>query len=203
MVKMTPEQAAEVLRKYIEWKQEMPVLHPDHLELNAALETAIECMSNTPCQHCKDPKGFELGQVCKHCQQPFRSTHPATPTQSNQSESLEEIAIACLSEIHKNASLCSNNDEQHIFICGFVAGFNHSIPTPTDEFELKPCDNCYQLTNHIGDVCQKCKPKTPTDEQIGEVFDEYADFPAFQQPSMTRTAAIKFAREVLSLIKTY
>lgn len=25
------------------------------------------------------------------------------------------------------------------------------------EFVLKFCDNCYQMTNHIGKICQKCK----------------------------------------------
>lgn len=112
---MTPQQAAEVLRKKKESLQFNSSAQA--LEEYMALETAIGCMSNTPCQHCKDPQGFELGQVCKHCQQPFRSALHATPT----------------------------------------------------------------------------------DEQIGEVFDEYADFPAFQKPSMTRTAAIPFAREILML----
>jgi hypothetical protein len=26
-------------------------------------------------------------------------------------------------------------------------------------FVLKPCPRCYQMTNHIGDVCQKCKKR--------------------------------------------
>lgn len=117
---MTPQQAAEVLRKRLQNLRFFS--SPKAKEQAAAIETAIECIINTPCQHCEDPKGFELGQVCKHCQQPFRSALPATPT--------------------------------------------------------------------------------PTDEQIGEVFDEYADFPLFQHPSMTRTAAIRFAKALFGQFKS-
>lgn len=144
---MTPEQAAEVLREVLpdayNMSFETSIVSSD---LTAALETAIECLT---------------------------TAHPATPTLSNESESLEEIAIACLSEIHKDAFLCSNNDEQHIFICGFVAGFNHATPTPTDE-------------------------------QIGKLFDQHTDVSVLLNPispthAMTRTAAIRFARELLKI----
>lgn len=33
-----------------------------------------------------------------------------------------------------------------------------------NNFELQPCDKCFQLTNHLNGVCQKCKPIT--DEQF-------------------------------------
>ena len=28
------------------------------------------------------------------------------------------------------------------------------------EYRLEFCEECFQMTNHIGDECQKCKSKT-------------------------------------------
>ena len=48
---------------------------------------------------------------------------------------------------------------------------------------------------------------TPTDEQIGKLFDQHTDVSVLLNPispthAMTRTAAIQFAREVLTLGKS-
>jgi len=34
-----------------------------------------------------------------------------------------------------------------------------TAPEPDGEFELKFCEECFQMTNHIGNICQKCKSK--------------------------------------------
>lgn len=43
--------------------------------------------------------------------------------------------------------------------------------TPFEEFELLPCEKCLQLTNHLNDVCQKCKG-----QEIVEKFKEIISF---------------------------
>lgn len=53
------------------------------------------------------------------------------------------------------------------------------------EFELKFCDKCFQMTNHISDVCQKClivnEAKTfceNLDELEGEAWsNDYEELP--------------------------
>ena len=36
------------------------------------------------------------------------------------------------------------------------------------EFYLDFCETCFSMTNHIDDVCQKCKPKPKFDKDLGE-----------------------------------
>jgi hypothetical protein len=38
------------------------------------------------------------------------------------------------------------------------------------DYELTFCENCYQMTNHIGDECQKCKNVTDLEEKLLEIF---------------------------------
>lgn len=35
----------------------------------------------------------------------------------------------------------------------------HKKWAKSNEFELAFCDKCFQMTNHINGVCQKCKSK--------------------------------------------
>jgi len=45
-----------------------------------------------------------------------------------------------------------------------------SQPSPVmsaEQFELKPCDKCLQLTNHIGNICQKCVAKMSAEQVDG------------------------------------
>lgn len=39
-------------------------------------------------------------------------------------EMLEQKAKEALQEIHKHTTLCCDDDEEHIFICGYNAGYN-------------------------------------------------------------------------------
>ena len=42
------------------------------------------------------------------------------------------------------------------------------------EFRLDYCDECMQMTNHIGDECQKCKVKeNKTSRYEDEDIDDY------------------------------
>lgn len=39
---------------------------------------------------------------------------------------------------------------------------NDGCGEPAHNYELKLCKKCGQMTNHLLDICQKHKPKTPT-----------------------------------------
>lgn len=50
------------------------------------------------------------------------------------------------------------------------------------EFRLDFCDECFQMTNHIGDECQKCKAKElkkynldiDDDEEIKNNYEKFS-----------------------------
>ena len=35
--------------------------------------------------------------------------------------------------------------------------FLHSVSVSLPEYELNFCEKCYQMTNHLNGICQKCK----------------------------------------------
>jgi hypothetical protein len=58
-----------------------------------------------------------------------------------------------------NGSIFSKIDERLI----------NPIPSEeSKEFELKFCEKCIQMTNHIDGVCQKCKPIKSAEEMVVE-----------------------------------
>lgn len=52
---------------------------------------------------------------------------------------------------------CSFDDPEGIRNVSGVNLTSEQSNKSETEFELKACDNCFQMTNHIGEVCQKCK----------------------------------------------
>ena len=63
------------------------------------------------------------------------------------------------------------------------------------------------LTAALETAIECMSASTPTDEQIGKLFDQHTDVSVLLNPispthAMTRTAAIQFARDVLTLGKS-
>lgn len=50
------------------------------------------------------------------------------------SEEIEKMAEDALKEIHQHTTLCVNENEEHIFLCGFNAGIRNKVK----EFSSKP-----------------------------------------------------------------
>ena len=94
-----------------------------------------------------------------------------------------------------------------------------SASTPTDYCPCTPDETTGEMSANEGktwqcNICGKTvnpsdhtRLNTPTDEQIGKLFDQLTDVSVLLNPispthAMTRTAAIQFAREVLTLGKS-
>ena len=73
---------------------------------------------------------------------------------------------------------------------------------------ISPPLNHANIPNAALETAIECmSASTPTDEQIGKLFDQHTDVSVLLNPispthAMTRTAAIQFAREVLTLGKS-
>ena len=133
--------------------------------LHAALETAIECMS------AKD----------------------YIPENEIESAAIHNSGT-CSHDWHDHDCSCPAFEDGAKWAIARLSTAHPDTPTPTDEFELKPCEKCYQLTNHIGDVCQKCKPKsnTPTEltvEKLDEISDKYIYIGADDKPYLSLAGA--------------
>ena len=57
------------------------------------------------------------------------------------------------------------------------------------EFELNFCETCYQMTNHLNGVCQKCKPKGMESKEIIEGINLIAKFMGYNVKEYSDTSS--------------
>lgn len=172
---MTTQQAAGVLRKFSKW---FPSVAEWDKEVHAAIETAIAVMEADikVCKGCGHRSDKRINQPALSCC-PDSNYIPLDDylkgsVYKGQATPPTEITLETLYEISDKYIYIGADDKPYLSLAGAQEIVKASLPAP------------------------------PTDEQIGEVFDEYADFPAFQQPSMTRTASIRFAKALFGQFKS-
>ena len=78
--------------------------------------------------------------------------------------------------IKEQAEAYRKRNEIHGLTCdkeivnAFIAGSFSAPQSPGKEFELRLCEKCTQMTNHLDGICQKCKAQSPGRE--GEEWKE-------------------------------
>ena len=210
---MTPEQAAEVLRYLNEWRRGAEGEQPDPKTIGIAIDTAIECMSAPtptdefelkPCEKCYQLTNH-IGDVCQKCKPKSN-----TPT---------ELTVEKLDEISDKYIYIGADDKPYLSLAGAHEIIKAYFPTPTDYCPCTPDGTTGEMSANEGktwqcNICGKTvnpsdhtRLNTPTDEQIGKLFDQHTDVSVLLNPispthAMTRTAAIQFARDVLTLGKS-
>ena len=271
---MTPEQAAEVLRRHKEGAEELLKTAPAPngemflSDLTAAIETAIECLTQateTNLEKAKRlyPKGTKFVCVVYKCvnessgeyveeentreiwvegsggyvyaygewasivstpeqEQPATQPKPFDPQKSLDaikkwiSENKEEHDK--IVERITSQPKCGPTVAEYFEAFGSIPA-QTAIPAPTDYCPCTPDETTGEMSANEGktwqcNICGKTvnpsdhtRLNTPTDDQIGKLFDQHTDVSVLLNPispthAMTRTAAIQFAREVLTLGKS-
>lgn len=204
---MTTQKAAEVLRELCQYwngKKEPPLTHSGTDQL-IALEMAIECLSAMrwiPVSERMPERGQQVYVIG------YREAELYTAA--------KEPSVGSVNWNTEKLSPCSDT-------CFYSFGYTnitHWMPIPatpiqTDYCPCTPDETTGEMSDDVGKTINPSahsRLNTPTDEQIGEIFERYADRYVYDNPytirgywhytAMTRTAAIKFAKEILLSLKT-